>query len=158
MKLAIRSHYHIPALAIGLTGLILWLVSPTAGQSPPPAAGPASQRLAASTLAEAPVKGPAPPAAEKAAEKLREGTRLIDEGGGFSRVGERVSFAPGGSREPLRCLENLALERISRVIDESQGQRQWIVSGVVTEFRGGNYLLVTKAVIRLQDGETATGP
>jgi hypothetical protein len=96
--------------------------------------------------------------AEKPAEKIREGTRLTDEVGGFSRVGERVSFSPGGNRESLRCLENLALERIARAIDESQGQRQWVVSGTVTEFRGSNYLLVTKAVIRIQEGETANGP
>jgi hypothetical protein len=83
---------------------------------------------------------------------------LNDEVGGFSRVGERVSFSPGGNREALRCLENLALERISRAIDESQGQRQWIVSGTITEFKGANYLLVTKAVIKLQEGETASGP
>jgi hypothetical protein len=116
-----------------------------------------STRLAGSAL---PPAGTAPPAApgEKPPEKLREGTRLADEMGGFSRVGERISFSPGGKGDALRCLENLALERISRAIDESQGQRQWIVSGVITEFKGGNYLLVTKAVIQLQDGETAGGP
>ena len=116
--------------------------------------------LVALALSLAVAENPKPPTAppgEKPAEKLREGTRLIDESGGFTRVGERVSFAPGGSREPLRCLENLALERISRAIDESQGQRQWVVSGVITEFRGANYLLVTKAVIQLQEGETAAG-
>ena len=122
-------------------------------RAPPPAA--ANSRLAASALLDQPAKPAAP--GEKAAEKLREGTRLTDEIGGFTRVSERVSFAPAGGREPLRCLENLALERISRAIDESQGQRQWVVSGVITEFRGANFLLVTKAVIQLQEGETAAG-
>ena len=117
---------------------------------------PASGRLAGSGLQAAQAQSAGP--GEKPTEKLREGTRLSDEAGGFSRVGERISFSPGGKGDALRCLENLALERISRAIDESQGQRQWIVSGVITEFKGANYLLVTKAVIQLQDGETAGGP
>jgi hypothetical protein len=54
-------------------------------------------------------------------------------------------------------LENLQLERILRTLAESRAQRQCIVSGVITEFRGANYLLVTKAVIPLQDGESAGG-
>ncbi len=118
---------------------------------------PASSRLAGSALLPTAQAPPAAPG-DKPAEKLREGTRLADEIGGFSRVGERISFSPGGKGDALRCLENLALERISRAIDESQGQRQWIVSGVVTEFKGANYLLVTKAVIQLQENETASGP
>jgi hypothetical protein len=53
-------------------------------------------------------------------------------------------------------LENLALQRISQVLDENRGPRQWIVSGLITEYRGSNYLLVTKAVIQLQEGDSAT--
>src|SRR5262245_7865833 len=127
-------------------------------KAPMPPTASAASRLGTSALLDQPPKSntPALPG-EKPTEKLREGTRLTDELGGFSRVGERVSFSPAGSREPLRCLENLALERISRAIDESQGQRQWVVSGLITEFRGANFLLVTKAVIQLQEGETAAG-
>jgi hypothetical protein len=132
-------------------------VSLAVAENPAPPAEPTSSRLGASALLPAAAKSPPPPTGEKGAEKLREGTKLLDEVGGFSRVGERVSFTPGKG-DSLKCLENLALERIARAIDESQGQRQWVVSGVVTEFKGGNYLLVTKAVIRLQEGETATGP
>jgi hypothetical protein len=121
------------------------------------ALGALSIAICLAVLAWAEDRQPTTRTAEKPAEKIREGTRLTDEVGGFSRVGERVSFSPGGNRESLRCLENLALERIARAIDESQGQRQWIVSGTVTEFRGSNYLLVTKAVIRIQEGETASG-
>lgn len=139
------------ALAIATTGLTVLAVSLAVADNP----APVSSRLAASALLESPAK--TPPTGEKPGEKLREGTRLTDEIGGFSRVGERVSFAPSKG-DSLKCLENLALERIARAIDESQGQRQWIVSGVVTEFKGANYLLVTKAVIRLQEGETASGP
>jgi hypothetical protein len=143
---------HVRTLArAGLPAFVLFATL-AAAQNPP-----ASSRLAGSALLPA---APAPSLApgEKPAEKLREGTRLTDEVGGFSRVAERISFSPGGKGDALRCLENLALERISRAIDESQGQRQWVVSGVITEFKGTNYLLVTKAVIQLQEGETAGGP
>jgi len=145
------------ALVFASAGLTVLAVSLAVAENPAPPAAPANSRLAASALLESPAKAPPSAAGEKPADKIREGTRLTEESGGFSRVGERVSFTPGKG-DSLRCLENLALERIARAIDESQGQRQWIVSGVVTEFKGANYLLVTKAVIRLQEGETASGP
>jgi hypothetical protein len=41
-------------------------------------------------------------------------------------------------------------------LDEGRSPRQWIVSGVITEFKGSNYLLVTKAVLR--EAEAVAGP
>jgi hypothetical protein len=153
--------HRLTLAALGLPVLIAPAVTLLAAEhpaAPAPTGTPANNRLAASALLDSPAKTPTAQAGEKAADKLREGTRLSDELGSFSRVGERVSFAPGGNREALRCLENLQLERVARAIEESQGQRQWVVSGTITEFRGANYLLITKAVIRLQEGETASGP
>jgi hypothetical protein len=93
----------------------------------------------------------------KPTERLREGTRLIDVTGTFQSIGnDSVSFSPGANKDSFRVLENLALERISRTLDENRGPRQWIVSGLITEYRGSNYLLVTKAVIQLQEGDSAT--
>jgi hypothetical protein len=92
----------------------------------------------------------------KGAERLREGTRLIDVVGAFQAVGgDSVSFSPGGNKDSLRVLENLALERVSRTLDENRGTRQWVVSGIVTEYRGSNYLLLTKAVVQLHEGDAA---
>ncbi|MCU0876965.1 MAG: hypothetical protein MUF06_04140 [Pirellulaceae bacterium] len=86
---------------------------------------------------------------EKLGERLREGTKLIDVVGSFQVTGDRVSFHPDGTRgESFRVLENLALERIDRVLAESRLSPSWTVSGTITEFRGSNYLLVTKAVVR----------
>jgi hypothetical protein len=48
-------------------------------------------------------------------------------------------------------LENLALERIGRALDESRGTRLWVVSGLITEYRGANYLLVSKAVMQADE-------
>ena len=95
----------------------------------------------------------APAAAKKTAERQREGTRISDEIGTFQFVGDRVAFLPSGNKDSYRVLENLALERISQALGESRGQRMWVVSGTLTEFRGANYLLVSKAIIQLQDKE-----
>lgn len=94
-----------------------------------------------------------PPATEganaKATDRLREGTRLTDEMGTFQSIGgDSVSFSPSknGNKDAFRVLENLALQRVGQVLEGNKGARQWTVSGVITEYRGANYLLLTKAV------------
>lgn len=79
-------------------------------------------------------------------QRLREGTRLLDASGRFDVVGDRISFVFADTGEPMRVLENLALDRVFRVLSGSQASPQWIISGTVTEFDGSNYLLLTKAV------------
>ncbi len=91
-----------------------------------------------------------PTVAKKAAHEvqhLREGVRLENTLGTFKSTGGRITFYPADTTPPLHALENLALERVWRLQDVSQG-RQWSVSGVVTEFRGANYLLITKAILK----------
>jgi hypothetical protein len=100
----------------------------------------------------------AQPSTAKTVERLREGTRLTDVAGSFVSIGaDSVTFSPAGSKDSYRVLENLALQRISQQLDENRGLRQWTVSGLITEFRGANYLLVTRAVVQLQEGDTAAG-
>jgi hypothetical protein len=97
----------------------------------------------------------APSNSGKPAERLREGTRLTDIKGAFVSIGaDSVTFSPKGGKDSYRVLENLALQRVSQQLDENRGHRQWVVSGLITEFRGSNYLLVTKAVVQLQDGDS----
>ena len=79
--------------------------------------------------------------------RLREDTRLENETGEFWITGERIRFY-SESRGVFTVLENLALERVSGVIDGHVTPRQWSVSGVVKEYRGGNYLLITRAVLK----------
>jgi hypothetical protein len=55
-------------------------------------------------------------------------------------------------------LENLALERIVRILNETRGQRQWLVSGTITEYRGSNYLLISKAVQRVAETRAVKAP
>ncbi|HMS95000.1 MAG TPA: hypothetical protein PKA03_07240 [Tabrizicola sp.] len=117
-----------------------------------------SARLAAPDVAAGP-DSPGPAAAQPVAlrrntedrpagDRQREGARLTDVHGLFELTGDRVAFFPGAGRESYRLLENLALERVAQVISESRTRQEWMVSGTLTEFRGANYLLLTKAVIK----------
>jgi hypothetical protein len=100
---------------------------------------------AASTPAAKPTRHEGPP--EKGQQRLREG-ELVELTGKLELSGDRATFHPQEGRQPLRVLENLALERITRVLSESRDDRDWLVSGVVTEYRGANYILIHKAIQR----------
>lgn len=82
-------------------------------------------------------------------KRQREGLRLNEIVGTFEEVGDsQFTFTPENSKESYRILENLALERIANVAAETASGQLWIVSGQLTEFRGSNYLLISRAVIR----------
>jgi hypothetical protein len=106
-------------------------------------------RVGASVISESVAPTAGVPGSAKPAERIREGTRLIDEVGTFQNLGDRLAFVPAGNgnKDSYRVLENLALQRIAQSLDGARGQQSWIVSGTFTEFRGANYLLITKASI-----------
>lgn len=83
------------------------------------------------------------PANAIAAQRMREGAELSEEVGTFQATGDRITFY-ATSGKSFRVLENLALERIAATIDKP---REWLVSARVTEFRGNNYLLITRATL-----------
>jgi hypothetical protein len=89
--------------------------------------------------------------------RLREGANIHDRIGRFEFTGDRITFYPVDSGEPLRALENLSLERIARVLEETRGQREWSVSGTVTEYQGSNFILVTRAVVRAKGSDIPSG-
>jgi len=80
--------------------------------------------------------------------RLREGSEVDDLLGEFLRMRDRITFQTRDRNLSLQPLENLALERIARVLDETRERRLWTVSGTVTEYRGANYLLITRAVLK----------
>jgi len=86
--------------------------------------------------------------AKKRRERLREGTELEDELGRFSIRGERLIFQSATGNHRLIGLENLNLERISRQLANQFEDMDWAVSGHVTEYRGVNYLLITRAKLK----------
>ena len=105
--------------------------------------------------ANTPAAKPAGAAEEKegGSLRLREG-EVIEATGRLELSGDRAIFYPKGEKASLRVLENLALERITRVLSESRDEREWVISGTVTEYRGANYILIHKAVQRARK-ETA---
>jgi hypothetical protein len=120
--------------ALVLLGLLLWTAkSPSAepggiaGTDLPGAKAPASRQN----------------------HRSREGSLLTEERGSFELAGERVLFIPAGSKDSYRVLENLALERVLREMEDAREQKTWAVSGQLTEFKGANYLLVTKSLLQL---------
>lgn len=86
--------------------------------------------------------------------RLREGMKLTNLIGELHELGGRIEFRPDGEAQRLLLLENLALERVSQDLDQ---KRKWSVSGVVTEFKGGNYLLLSRAVLKAR-ASTKPGP
>lgn len=82
--------------------------------------------------------------------RYREGTHLVDRIGRFKATGDRVTFYSREDGRQFPALENLALERVARVISETSDNLRWSVSGQVTEFRGQNYLLVTRAIVKAE--------
>lgn len=98
-----------------------------------------------------------PPASQAApaGQRLREGVTLSNVAGAFQDSGDRVAFHPADGQGPFLVLENLMLERVERIRDET-GNGDWIVTGVLTEYGGHNYLLLQRAVVA---GEPAkSGP
>ena len=81
--------------------------------------------------------------------RLREGTRITDQLGHFEPTGDGAVFRTerGGN---FGCLPNLNLERVVRMLrsfDNPENVR-WSVSGLVTEFSGRNYVLLSKAIYK----------
>ena len=82
-----------------------------------------------------------------ASARLREGTEIREVLGQFIQLDGRFEFVSSDGVYRLRMLENLALERASRKVDESTQGVVWSVSGIVTEYQGANYLLVKRIVV-----------
>ena len=87
-------------------------------------------------------------APEQANLRVREGTEIVGEFGYFRMTGGRVVFFTGDGKRRFVGLENLHLERISRAVAESRHSLRWDVTGTITEYRGANFLLVRRAILK----------
>lgn len=85
---------------------------------------------------------------DKPSIRQREGTQLVEVLGKFKVSGDRVIFYTSEGNQRYGGLENLNLERIALLVGENPDELEWCVSGEVTEYRGSNYLLVTKAMLK----------
>lgn len=91
-------------------------------------------------------EGPKPPFGQLA-RRLREGAELVDQVGLFQVTGERVAFVADPGNRRFIVLENLSLDQL-RTLAERPQNSQWKVSGTVTEYRGTNFILIRRAVLR----------
>lgn len=111
-------------------------------QESPSSAGEANSSFRTST-------GGREDSAETAKRRLREGTLLANQGGYFRQDGDGAVFVTEGKLE-IVALPNLNLERVMRTLkgsDEAESIR-WSVNGMVTEFNGRNFLLISRAVYK----------
>lgn len=86
-------------------------------------------------------------------KRLREGAEIVDASGTFEWIGDRLSFVQDGEKMVLKILENRMMERVVQAQESSTGELNWVVSGIVTEYRGGNFLLLKHAVLTGKRGE-----
>jgi hypothetical protein len=101
------------------------------------------------------------PEAADRADRVREGTRWQNERGVFTLVGDRVTFTRNGQN--FVVLENLNLERVVKTIEENRtvtdaDTLEWNVDATVTEFRGVNFVLVTRSVLVARPRGSSTTP
>ncbi|MGC3970691.1 MAG: hypothetical protein QM775_26140 [Pirellulales bacterium] len=90
--------------------------------------------------------------------RQREGTKLVERRGRFEVHGDRVVFLAQDPDAHFVVLENLALERVVRSIEESGPQLLWSISGQLTEYRSTNYLIISRATVKSIPGAVpATG-
>jgi hypothetical protein len=85
---------------------------------------------------------------DKPAQRIREGTPLEDVMGQFKMLGDRATFYVKDSTAKYNCLENLNLERVTNQLAENPEVHDWTVSGQITEYRGANYLLLSRAILK----------
>jgi hypothetical protein len=86
--------------------------------------------------------------AGKSKERVREGTELRDVLGTFRLTGDRATFCPADGVGKFGGLENQTLERVATVIAADPTPMEWLVTGTVTEFKGNNYILITRAILK----------
>ena len=120
------------------------LITPPAPDADPGMLSPPS----AITLAQANEPGRLPSGA--AVRLRREGTAVANLVGAVERQGVRFLFRPADGSTPLTLLENQVLQRVSFLIEGTNGSPtpiRWSVDGVVTEYLGANFLLLRRAVV-----------
>jgi len=83
-------------------------------------------------------------------DRIRQGTELTNQLGTFRLTGDRITFFTKLGKGRFVVLENLALERVAQMIEDNPQQLNWLVSGVMMEYQGANYLLIQRAVLKSQ--------
>ena len=79
---------------------------------------------------------------------MREGTRIETQLAEMRQEADQLAVHLSNHNIPLIALENLAMQRVLIALIDDPSDKQWTVTGTVTEFQGRNYILferVTRA-------------
>lgn len=87
--------------------------------------------------------------------RYREGTKLIDRTGHFRVQGDQVFYYIDDDEHRFTGLPNLNLGRVALAITDDASQLEWSVTGVVTEYRGTNFILVERAILKTKGARGA---
>ena len=75
---------------------------------------------------------------------LRESSILLDRVGVVRRANGRFVFDSADGKLALTVLENRMLERVDRLLSSTSTAPRLLVTGMVTEYRNHNYLLLKR--------------
>ncbi|NIA21872.1 MAG: hypothetical protein GWP05_07915 [Anaerolineaceae bacterium] len=78
---------------------------------------------------------------------LRQDKRLVDREGRIFRSNRQTYFVFDNGDKPIVLLPNEMLERMEDMADFGWRQMRFRVSGAATEYRGRNYLLMSKMLV-----------
>ncbi|HPF41205.1 MAG TPA: hypothetical protein P5081_23715 [Phycisphaerae bacterium] len=116
-----------------------------------PPARPGVKRVERTAIAE----GAIPDNALRPVDRklLPDGSRIVDRAGRLTRDGDYLTFTfesrgEGPIEVPLRLLPNRLLEDMEQISEGGRKSVVFVVSGDITEYRGVNYLLLQKLLIR----------
>jgi hypothetical protein len=84
---------------------------------------------------------------------MPDGSRIVDRPGRLTRDGDYLTFTfesrgEGPIEVPLRLLPNRLLEDMEVIAEGGRNSIVFVVSGEVTEYRGVNYLMLQKLLMR----------
>ncbi|HUT11330.1 MAG TPA: hypothetical protein VMY42_12595 [Thermoguttaceae bacterium] len=99
---------------------------------------------------EGPSADSSPSERDDSRRQIREGTEVVDRLGYFRTTADRVTFFSEDGKDRFVGLENLSLERIAQAIGDNPAQLQWSVTGTVAEYRGSNFILIRRAILKSQ--------
>ena len=89
---------------------------------------------------------------------LREGTIVRNQNVVIRISGGRTMMTVLEDSRRFYCLENLNLERISKVIQNNPLMTEWTIDYLVTEYQGSNYVLIQRAVLASPSIQTLPQP
>lgn len=88
---------------------------------------------------------------------LPDGSRLVDRSGRLAKAEDYMTFSfesrgKGAPERPIRLLPNRLLEDMEMYSEGGAKPVVFVISGEVTEYRGVNYLLIQKLLVRPSTG------